>query len=226
MSRFVSLGNKADLNETDFLSAWGEDDDTSVIMAYLEDIKDGQTFMETARRVTKNQARDLHQVRQHHRRHSGGVLAHRRPGGAEAAYNAAFRQVGVIRAHTIEDLFDFSGGLRPPALIRDDGVCIITNAGGPGVMAAVDASRARRAQAGRAGAGDDGAPEGEPAVRRRVLNPVDAGRCPGRPVRNGPEDGPEDPNVNAVVVILTPQLVTQPLETAKAVAEIAKDRRP
>ncbi|MGI6209083.1 MAG: acetate--CoA ligase alpha subunit [Anaerolineae bacterium] len=222
MSRFVSLGNKADLNETDFLSAWGEDDDTSVIMAYLEDIKDGQTFMETARRVTKT--KPVISIK------SGSTTAGTRAvsshtgalAGSEAAYNAAFRQVGVIRAHTIEDLFDFSEAFARQPLIRDDGVCIITNAGGPGVMAADAVEHAGLKLAALAPETMARLKENLPSAAS-VLNPVDVlGDAPADRYAMALKTVLEDPNVNAVVVILTPQLVTQPLETAKAVAEIAK----
>lgn len=222
LSRFVSLGNKADLNETDFLADWGEDPETSLIMAYVEDIKNGASFIETARRVTKTKpviaiksgstSAGTRAVSSH-----TGALA-----GSEAAYNAAFRQCGVIRARSIEDLFDFSEAFARQPLIRADGVCIITNAGGPGVMAADAVEHAGLKLAGLS-------PETMAAIKSNlpaaasVLNPVDVlGDALDDRYAMALEKVLADPAVNAVVVILTPQLVTKPVETARAVANLAK----
>jgi acyl-CoA synthetase (NDP forming) len=103
-SSFVSLGNKADLNETDFLEAWSEDPDTTVIMAYLEGIVDGPRFMRVSRELTKQKpviviksgttSAGSRAVSSH-----TGTLA-----GSDAAYDAAFRQSGVLRAQSVSEL--------------------------------------------------------------------------------------------------------------------------
>ncbi len=221
LSRFVSLGNKADLNETDFLNAWGADDATSVIMAYLEDIKDGAAFMEAARRVTKT--KPVISIK------SGGTSAGTRAvsshtgalAGSEGAYEAAFRQTGVVRAHTIEDLFDFAEAFARQPLIAADGVCVITNAGGPGVMAADAVEHAGLKLASLAPETMATLKENLPAAAS-VLNPVDVlGDALADRYGMAVRAVIEDPNVNAVLVILTPQLVTEVDETASLVAEIA-----
>ncbi|MHB0878697.1 MAG: acetate--CoA ligase alpha subunit [Anaerolineae bacterium] len=222
LSRFVSLGNKADLNETDFLAGWGEDPETDLIMAYVEDIKNGGAFIETARRVTKTKpvvaiksgstTAGTRAVSSH-----TGALA-----GSEAAYNAAFRQCGVIRARTIEDLFDFSEAFARQPLIRDDGVCIITNAGGPGVMAADAVEHAGLKLASLSPDTMAALKAGLPAAAS-VLNPVDVlGDAQDDRYGMALEKVLADPAVNAVVVILTPQSVTKPDETARVVAQMAK----
>lgn len=222
MSRFVSLGNKADLNETDFLIAWGSDDKTDVIMAYLEDIKDGAAFMTAAREVTKTKpvisiksgstSAGTRAVSSH-----TGALA-----GAESAYNAAFRQVGVIRAHTIEDLFDFSEAFARQPLIKGDGVCVITNAGGPGVMSADAVEHAGLTLASLSAETTASLRSNLPAAASS-LNPVDVlGDAPADRYGMALKTVLADPNVNAVVVILTPQSVTEVEKTAEVVAEIAK----
>jgi acetyltransferase len=107
-SRFVSLGNKADVEETDLLKAWSDDDATRVIIAYIEGINDGQEFVTTARRVTRQKpviaiksgttqagARAVSS-------HTGSLA------GSERAYDAAFRQSGVLRARSLLDLFDWA----------------------------------------------------------------------------------------------------------------------
>ena len=225
LSRFVSLGNKADLNETDFLEAWGEDEQTRVIMAYLEDIKDGPGFMAAAREVTRvkpviaikagSTSAGTRAVSSH-----TGALA-----GSETAYNAAFREVGVIRAHTMEDLFDFSEAFARQPAVRGDRVCVVTNAGGPGVMAAdaVEHAGLRLASLTQ---------ETMEALRDRlpeaasILNPVDV---LGDALASRYEDALElvlrDPNVDSVVVILTPQLITEVDETAAVVARMARQSK-
>jgi len=222
LSRFVSLGNKADLNETDFLAGWGEDDKTDVIMAYVEDIKNGRRFMSVAREVTKHKpviaiksgstSAGTRAVSSH-----TGALA-----GSEGAYTAAFRQCGVIRARTIEDLFDFSEAFIRQPLIRDDGVCVITNAGGPGVMAADAVEHAGLKLSGLS-------PETMTALKAKLppaasaLNPVDVlGDALPERYASALELVLQDTSVNAVLVILTPQIVTLPVETAEMVADIAQ----
>jgi len=222
LSRFVSLGNKADLNETDFLSAWGDDPETDVIIAYLEDIADGQGFMSVARRVTKSKpviaiksgstTAGTRAVSSH-----TGALA-----GSESAYSAAFRQTGVIRASGIEDLFDFAEAFARQPLVRDDGVCVITNAGGPGVMAADAIEHAGLHLASLTAETMEKLRESLPAAAS-VLNPVDVlGDAQADRYGAALEVVLEDPNVNAVIVILTPQIVTEPETTAEVVARVAE----
>jgi acyl-CoA synthetase (NDP forming) len=107
-SRFVSLGNKADVNEVDLLEAWEDDPGSRVILAYIEGLPDGQKFMEVARRVTRK--KPVVAVKSGVTR-SGARAVSSHTGslaGSEAAYHAAFRQAGVIRAESMEHLFDLA----------------------------------------------------------------------------------------------------------------------
>jgi len=136
LSRLVSLGNQADVNETDVLAAVSADPFTHVLTLYLEGIRDGRRFTAEARRITRHKpiialkvgrfASGQRAVASH-----TGALA-----GQESAYNAAFRRAGVIRAETSEEMFDWARALAwcPPPQGR--GVAVLTNAGGPGVTAA------------------------------------------------------------------------------------------
>lgn len=136
LSRLVSLGNQADVTETDLLAPLVVDPDTRVITLYLEGISNGRRFVREARRASREKPLIALKVG---RFESGqravashtGALA-----GREAAYNAAFRRAGVIRAETSEELFDWARVLAwcPPP--RGPSVAILTNAGGPGVAAA------------------------------------------------------------------------------------------
>ncbi len=221
-SRFVSLGNKADTDEIAFLEAWQDDPHTRVIMVYLEGIENGPAFMRVARQVSRDKpilcikagttgagsrAVSLHT----------GALA-----GLERAYEAAFRQSGVIRARSIQELFDYAVAFARQPPLRDDRIAIITNAGGPGIMATDACERAGFQLASFA-------PETIQALRQALppaasgLNPVDLlGDAPAERYRLALEPVIRDPNVGGVVVILTPQVMTQVEETAQVIGELSQ----
>ncbi|MEK7681533.1 MAG: CoA-binding protein, partial [Chloroflexota bacterium] len=106
-SKFVSLGNSADVNETDLLEHWARDREAKVIVGYLEGIHDGRSFLDAARKVTSRKPLILMKV--------GGTDAGARAmashtgalATSEAVVDAAFRQTGIVRAHTMQELFDF-----------------------------------------------------------------------------------------------------------------------
>ena len=130
----VSLGNKAVLDEGDFVREWGEDPDTDVILGYLEDVSNGRRFMDVAREVT--QETPLVVVKSG-RTDEGASAAASHTGaiaGSDQAYEAGLAQAGVMRVDTVQELFDFASVLSSQPLPDRDGVAIVTNAGGPGVM--------------------------------------------------------------------------------------------
>jgi acetyl coenzyme A synthetase (ADP forming)-like protein len=136
LSRLVSLGNQADVNETDTLAPVAADPFTHVLTLYLEGVSDGRRFVAEASRVTRNKPVIALKVG----RFSSGqraVASHTGAlAGQENAFNAAFRRAGVIRADTSEEMFDWARALAwcPPPIGRT--VAVLTNAGGPGVTAA------------------------------------------------------------------------------------------
>ena len=130
----VSLGNKAVLDESDFVREWGDDPETDVILGYLEDVSDGPAFVEAAREVTEDTPVV---VVKSGRTDEGASAAAAHTGaiaGSDEAYDAAFEQSGVVRVHTVQELFDFASILAGQPLPDGDSVAIVTNAGGPGVM--------------------------------------------------------------------------------------------
>ncbi|ERH08670.1 MAG: acyl-CoA synthetase (NDP forming) [halophilic archaeon J07HX64] len=130
----VSLGNKAVLDESDFVREWGTDSGTDVVLGYLEDIGDGRSFVETAREVT---AETPVVVVKSGRTEAGASAAASHTGamaGSEAAYRAGLSQAGVLRADSVQELFDYASMLAGQPLPGTGGVAIVTNAGGPGVM--------------------------------------------------------------------------------------------
>ena len=136
LSRLVSLGNQTDVCETDVLVPVAGDAHTRVLTLYLEGIRDGRRFIEQARQVTHSKpvvalkvgrfAAGQRAVASH-----TGALA-----GQEAAYNAAFARAGVIRADTNEEMFDWARALAWCPLPQRRDIAVLTNAGGPGVVAA------------------------------------------------------------------------------------------
>lgn len=135
LSRLVSLGNQADVNETDMLAPVAEDRHSRVLTLYLEGVSDGRRFVAEAERVTRHKPVIALKVG---RFESGqravashtGALA-----GEEGAFNAAFRRAGVIRVETSEDLFDWARALAWCPLPNGRSVAVLTNSGGPGVTA-------------------------------------------------------------------------------------------
>jgi acetyltransferase len=136
LSRLISLGNQADIRETDVLASVAADPHTRVLTLYLEGLSDGQRFIREAQRTTYQKPVIALKVG---RFESGkravashtGALA-----GTETAYKAAFRRAGVIRAETNEEMFDWARALAWCPTPKGRSVAILTNAGGPGVTAA------------------------------------------------------------------------------------------
>jgi len=139
-SLFASLGNQADLNESDLLEAAAADAETRVIAAYMEGVADGRRFFETLRAAAAvkpvvvlkagRSAEGARAVSSH-----TGALA-----GSDRAFEAAVRQAGAVRASSVEDLFDLARGLASQPLPRGRRLLVVTNGGGLGVIA-TDAAR-------------------------------------------------------------------------------------
>ncbi len=135
-SRLVSLGNQADVSETDILPLVAEDEHTKVITLYLENISDGARFIKEARKIIPEKPIIALKVG---RSESGQRAAASHTGalaGAESAFNAAFEKAGVFRADNTEEAFDWARALAWSPLLQEQRVAILTNAGGPGVIAA------------------------------------------------------------------------------------------
>lgn len=139
-SLFASLGNQADLNESDLLEAAAADAETRVIAAYMEGVADGRRFFETLRAAAAvkpvvvlkagRSAEGARAVSSH-----TGALA-----GSDRAFDAAVKQAGAVRAASVEDLFDLARGLASQPLPRGRRLLVVTNGGGLGVIA-TDAAR-------------------------------------------------------------------------------------
>jgi len=221
LSKFVSLGNKADVDEIDLLRAWAKDRHTRVILAYIEELSDGQEFIRAAREVarlkpvvaiksgvTPSGARAVSS-------HTGSLA------GSEQAYQAAFRQAGVLRADSMESLFDAALAFGCQPLLQGDRIAIVTNAGGPGILATDALERAgltiARFELETIKALMQHLPDAASAA-----NPVDVlGDASSNRYRSALKTVAADPNVDGLLVVLTPQAVTDIEAMAKSVSDIA-----
>ncbi len=221
-SRFYSIGNKADINELDLVKAWAEDPETRAIMGYLEGITKGPEFIRVASEVTRHKPiiaiksgttnAGSKAVSSH-----TGTLA-----GSEAAYDAAFKQCGIIRAGSVQDLFDFAQAFARQPLLQGDAIAIITNAGGPGIMASDAVERAGLRLASLSQETKQKLQPRLPAAAS-VANPIDVlGDALADRYALAIEAALADPAVNALLLVLTPQTMTQIPETAEALGRLSK----
>ncbi|PKQ10312.1 MAG: acyl-CoA synthetase, partial [Actinobacteria bacterium HGW-Actinobacteria-9] len=224
LSHFVSLGNRADLSEIDLMRAWAANPDTRVIVGYLESVADGPAFLRDAAETTA--VKPVIVVKSG-RSDAGARAVSSHTGslaGSDAAYDAAFRATGVIRAHNVQQLFDYAVGfsLQP---LPSGALAILTNAGGPAVMATDACEEAGVALASLENTTVDNLREALPPAAA-LYNPVDILG----------DAGPDryalaldalyaDPNVGAVLCLLTPQAMTDAAGTARVIVERAADAR-
>jgi acetyltransferase len=221
LSKFVSLGNKADVSEIDLLEAWKDDGHTRVILIYTEGMPNGQEFIRVARRVTQKKPvvaikSGVTQAGSRAVSSHTGSLA-----GSEQAYQAAFQQAGVLRADSMEALFDMALalGYQPP--LQGDRIAIITNAGGPGILATDALERAgltlARFELETLYKLEQYLPDAASAA-----NPVDVlGDALADRYQFALEPVANDPNVDGLLVLLTPQAMTEIDATAEVVSRLA-----
>jgi acetate---CoA ligase (ADP-forming) len=223
LSKFVSLGNKADVSETDLLQAWVDDEHTRVILIYSEGMPNGQEFIKVARQITarKPVIAIKSGVTQSGSRavssHTGSLA------GSEQAYQAAFRQAGILRADSMEALFDMALaiGYQPP--LKGEKIAIITNAGGPGILA-TDALERTGLTIARFKNETIRSLEQYLPDAASAANPVDVlGDALADRYRFALQRVASDPNVDGLLVLLTPQANTEIEATAEAVGQLAQD---
>lgn len=217
-STFVSVGNKADVSGNDLLQYWEEDPNTDVVLLYLESFGNPRRFARIARRVGRRKPVVVLQ--------SGLTRAGGRAAGSHtaalatnaAAVQALFRQTGVIQAASLEEMFDLALTLGSQPVPRGPRVAIVTNAGGPGVLAA-DACEA----------GGLTVPEPSAALRERLTALLPGAASVGNPVDLIAAAGPEayrravdavltSGEFDAVLVLYTPVGLAEPGDVRKAIA--------
>lgn len=222
-SRIASLGNQADVSETEVIAALAEDPHTRVITMYLEGVRSGREFLEVVGKAARQRAVVALKVgrteagRRAVTSHTGALA------GQEAAYHAAFERCGVLRANNTEELFDWARALAWCPTLHADRVAVLTNAGGPGILAtdALESSGLRLAQLS---AETHAALKAFSLPHASLSNPVDL-LAPA-----GPKDYARalhallrDPGVDGVLVISVPPPIEDPAPVAEAVAEVARN---
>jgi acetyl coenzyme A synthetase (ADP forming)-like protein len=223
VSSFVSVGNKADVSGNDLLQYWEDDPGTDVVLLYLESFGNPRKFSRIARRVSRR--KPIVAVKSG--RSTAGVRAASSHTAAMAspdvAVDALFRQAGVIRVDTLDELFDMALLLGSQPLPGGRGVAIVGNSGGPGILA-TDACD---------GAGLD-VPELTPATQAALREVVDPNAAVANPIDLVASATPEvyeqalrlilaDECVDAALVICTPTFAAPPAGVAAVLARVAAD---
>ena len=230
LSKFVSVGNKADLNENDLLAYLQDDPLTEVILLYLEDLSRPQDFFKLAQEITGGGPKKPILAIKSGRTAAGAKAASSHTGalaGSDAAYGALFAQCGVLRVESLEELFDYATAFASQPLPQGNRVAIVTNAGGLGIMATDAAVRY----------GLDLASFQEATLKKlqtdlppaaNIHNPVDV-LGDAREDRYGSalDAVLSDPGVDGVIVISTPQLMTDLAAVAATITQVtARYRKP
>jgi len=224
-SSLVSIGNKADIDELDVINAFGQQADTKVIAGYLESITDGDVFVREAEEISNRKPILLMKSGS---TEAGAKAASSHTGslaGGEVAYESAFRRAGVIRCDSITEQFDLAQAFATQPLPQGAAVAVITNAGGPGIMAA-DAIEERGLTFAKLSEETMKKLAEKLPAAANVHNPVDVlGDALADRYEFALDIVLDDPNVNSVVVLLTPQAMTQAKETAEAVVRIVAQKK-
>ncbi len=235
-SKFISIGNKADVDELDLMRYMHDDKDTEVIMIYLEELKKGLEFVESVKEITSGDRPTPILVIKSGRTTAGARAAASHTGalaGSEAVYDAIFKQAGIIRVDSIDELFDYAiafayknkseTGKFTRKVPGGNRVAIVTNAGGPGIVA-TDMTVSSGLKLAKFHEETIEALESHLPLTANLYNPVDIiGDAAQDRYENALSSVIKDENVDGALVILTPQSMTNALGTAEAIVRI--DRR-
>lgn len=225
-SKFVSIGNKATLHELDLLEYLSNDSETSVLMMYVEQLSANPSWVEAARRITHHPKNPKPIIVLKAGRSSAGASASLSHTGAlagnDAAYDAFFAQVGMTRAQTIAEMFDLASVFVQNTPPQKPGVGIITNAGGPSIIAADSVEMHHVVLAHFADHTEKSLEKSLPPTAN-IHNPVDlVGDATAVRYKEALELISKDASVGSLLIILTPQAMTDVVGSATAIASIRK----
>ncbi|MFP4032071.1 MAG: acetate--CoA ligase family protein, partial [Desulfococcaceae bacterium] len=234
-SKFISIGNKADVDELDLLRYFHQDMETEVIMIYLEELRRGPEFIEAVKEITSGERPTPVLVIKSGRTSAGAKAAASHTGslaGSEAVYDAIFEQSGIIQVETINELFDFASTFAYKNLSSlgkfrrkiPDGnrVAIVTNAGGPGIVA-TDMTISSGLELATFKEDTVEALASHLPAAANLHNPVDViGDAAADRYENALAAVIRDEGVDGALVILTPQSMTNALGTAEAIVKLAR----
>jgi acetyltransferase len=226
LGKVISFGNKADLNEVDFLQALAEDPETKVVAGYLESIQEGNKFLRVAQEAASVKPVVILKVGI---TQAGAKAASSHTGslaGTDIAYGAAFKRAGVIRAEHFEALFDYALAFATQPLPAGNRLAVITNAGGPGIMAA-DAAESLGFQLNPPSAAVVAKLKTVLPPTAALGNPIDViGDAEPERYVKALELIQDDDSVDAIIVVATPQNMTRPLELAERLAQTHNRQKP
>ena len=215
-SRFLSVGNEADVNETDVIPFLAADEASRVITLYLEDVKGGPAFVDALRDAT---ARKPVLAIKAGRTASGQTATASHTGalaGAHAAFRAACKQTGVIEAESIHALFNGALALAYQPLSHGNRIALVTNAGGPAALAA-DALEGAGLRLARTGVATQAALRSFLIPDAQVAGPVDLlGGADEYGYRQALEVVLADPECDGVLAVLVPQVLVNPVAVVRA----------
>jgi acetyl coenzyme A synthetase (ADP forming)-like protein len=224
-SKFISIGNKADVDELQLIEYLAKDEKTKAILIYAEELKNGPQFIELAKKVTRGENAKPIIILKSGKTEAGSKAIASHTGslaGGDKAYQALFAQAGVLRAESISQLFDYAQIFANNDLKNVKNAAIITNAGGPGVLTTDEV----------ADSGLNLAHYKEETTEKLKANlpPAASAHNPVDVLGDAMSDRyelalnalGEDASVDGVIVLLTPQSMTQIEETAQKVIDFKK----
>lgn len=227
-SKFVSIGNKADLNELKLIDYLATDPKTEVIALYIEQLTDAPQLIKAIRKTTQGENPKPILVIKAGRTAEGATAVASHTGslsGGDGAYTALFNQSGAIRATSISELFEFAKIFSKNKLQKLEKVAIITNAGGPGVLTTDEVIDYGLALAKLT-------PETTEALKAvlppaaSVKNPIDVlGDAPNERYEQALTLVEKDPNVDGLIIVLTPQSMTEIEKTAHTIINLKHNSR-
>ena len=222
-SKLISIGNKADVNELTLIKALGEDQDTKVIAGYLETIADGDAFIRQAERISRQKPILLMKAGF---TEAGARAASSHTGRlaeVESAYECVFERAGVVRCESIKDQFDYARAFANQPLLKGPRVAVIANAGGAGIMA-TDAIEREELELAQFTEDTLQSLKSSPELARAasVSNPIDLlGDALSDRYEFALRSVLADPNVDVVLVLLSPHAMTECVGTAEAIVRVA-----
>jgi acetyltransferase len=221
-SSFVSVGAMMDVDFADLIDYFAEDPRTRSIILYMESVGDVRKFLSAARAVSRTKQVIVVKSGRHE---AGARAAASHTGalaGSDAVFNAAFRRAGILRVTSIPELFNMAEILAMQPQPPGPALAIVTNAGGPGVMA-TDALMLDGGQLAPLSEATRAALDAVLPPFWSHANPVDIlGDAPPERYRQAVEICARDPNVQGLLVLLTPQAMTDPTETARQIVPFAR----
>lgn len=219
-SKFMSVGNKAVIDEADIFEYLANDDDTKVIALYVEQLAEPERLMTLVKKMSRGEKAKPIIILKSGKTSAGAGASASHTGalaGNDAAYSALFRQSGIVRADSVEELFDYIKIFSNNDILPASKLAIITNAGGPGVLA-IDATIANGLEVAVLSDETKNLLVASLPASANTHNPVDVlGDAKADRYQVALESVLKDNSVEAALVILTPQSTTEIEETARAI---------